>query len=105
MIDEEKIYEKLIRKLERIERKMVASIGAEFEGGICSENIEILEDNYDTSRLEVGYDGSVNVSKPSNIRCHWLSDTEIRYWSEDPREMIDFARDLWSLGFRQNHTC
>jgi len=105
MIDEEKIYEKLIKKLERINIRMIASIGAEFEGGICSENIETLEDNYDTSRLEVGYDGSVNVSKPSNIRCRWLNDVEIRYWSEDPAELIQFAKDLWDLGFRQNGTC
>jgi hypothetical protein len=105
MINEEKIYEKLIRKLERINIKAVKSIGAEFEGGICAESLEDLQEWYDTYRLEIGYDGSVIVRKPDNVRCNWLHDVEIRYWSEDPREMIDFARDLWELGFRQNETC
>jgi hypothetical protein len=102
---EEIIFKKLVNKLRRINIRMIKSVGAEFEGGICSESIETLEDYYDRSRLEVGYDGSVNVYRPDNIHCRWINDVEIRYWTEDPAELIQFAKDLWDLGFRQNRTC
>jgi len=105
-IDPEEItYKKLVNKLKRIERKMIASVGAEFEGGICEHSLRFFKEQYDRSRLEIGWDGSVNVRKDDNIDCYWLGDVEIRYWSEDPAELIQFAWDLWRLGFRQNRTC
>ncbi len=102
---EEIIYKRLINKLRRIERRMIASVGAEFEGGICEHTLKFFRQVYDRSRLEIGYDGSVNVRNDEDINCYWLGDVEIRYWSEDPAELIMFAKDLWKLGFRQNRTC
>jgi hypothetical protein len=102
---EEIMFKRLINKLRRINIRMIKSVGAEFEGGICEHTLEFFRQMYDNSRLEIGYDGSVNVPKDDNIHCYWLGNIEIRYWSEDPAELIMFSKDLWDLGFRQNRTC
>lgn len=89
----------------RLGLKWIKSIGAEFEGG-APYRIEKILYSYDSdSKISIGSDGSVNVPCPRSSCYDWVSDYEIRYWSNDPLDLEIFADLLWLHGFRQNSTC
>lgn len=88
--------------------KMIVSVGAEFEGGICYEELTRLERNlerlgFDRSRYSRDYDTSVNVEH--GYDCDWIYDIEIRYWSYSADELARFAKYLFDNTFKQNETC
>jgi hypothetical protein len=90
--------------------KYIRSVGAEFEGGICNEKYEKFLDTLAVflpklyRRIDVGSDGSVRAPVDGCMESSWRN-AEIRVWSENPEDLIAFARLLWKFGFRQNETC
>jgi hypothetical protein len=90
--------------------KYIKSIGAEFEGGVCSEAYDKFLDALSVflpklyGRIDAGYDGSVRAPAYDCIEEPWRN-VEIRVWSENPEDLAAFARLLWKFGFKQNETC
>jgi len=83
----------------------IVSIGVELEGGIRWSDLELIRKKYDsTNRYDDGHDGSVHVSNPNNY-YDWVDDVEIKYWSYDINDVLQFAKYVWSLGFKQNSSC
>ncbi len=82
----------------------IKSIGIEVEGGIQHKHLyrrlEEIAGKTKAKRIEIGFDGSVNVEN-----CD-IFDAEIRFWSENPVTVFAFAYALFNrYGIRQNRTC
>lgn len=107
--------------------KHIRSVGVELEGGIPLALWDYLRElRQEDDRVGLGSDGSVSVHV-SDARSHnekvcrelfkegkeciikywdrYYMDAEIKFWSEDWREVLDFAKLLWDYGFMQNNTC
>jgi hypothetical protein len=85
-------------------RNWIKSVGVELEGGIWQDVFDELSRDED-ERIKVGWDGSVYVEKPEDTERPWVSDAEIRFWSEDPETVLYFVKWLFESGFKQNRTC
>ena len=95
----------MINMLYRIPYPNIMSVGVELEGGISERALRYIEEKYwYTGRLDHGYDSSVDVDPP-DTSYNWIYNVEIKFWSEDMSELLNFVKDLFINGFRQNSTC
>jgi len=84
--------------------KHIVSVGVELEGGICEYDAKALGWRFGV-RHNYGFDGSVNVRCSSRCCEDWIWDAELRYWSHDYDDLVNFIKAVFSTSFRQNETC
>jgi len=82
----------------------IISVGVELEGGICESDAKALGRRFGL-RFNYGFDGSVNVRCSSRCCENWVWDAELRYWSHDYDDLVNFVRTVFSTSFKQNETC
>ena len=97
--------------------KYIRYIGLELEGGMCERALRHLNEAmlYAGKRYYDGSDGSVFVPRPPKCDLHcefskgcwhkWYDDVELKFMSDDIKEIEEFVKTVWSLGFKQNETC
>lgn len=79
------------------------SVGVEIECGIWKGK---LLDIANLFNVTVAEDGSVDVEIPDYGDGIWMHNAEIRYWSDDLDELLDFMRFCWEKArIVQNPSC
>ena len=90
----------------KIKLKSIKSFGIEVECGIYESALyDIENDYYGDYNFEHGEDGSVSVEDPRYEDDCWISNCELRYWSENVDDVIEFIKVCWEKGIKQNYTC
>ena len=89
----------------KIKLKSVESIGVEIECGIYEEALyEIENDYFNDDNFERGEDGSVDVEDPGYSEDCWISNCELRYWSENEAiKMLMLAKLVKGEQFNYNY--
>jgi hypothetical protein len=86
--------------------KYIKSIGIELEGGFynCEDGDyfyqEVVNKKDWSSRFKWGNDGSVNLGED-----YYYSDVELKFWSYDINEILDFVKFAFDCNFEQNRSC
>jgi hypothetical protein len=86
-----------------LSKRVIESVGVEIECGIRKRAIRKLQAKY-SSNFEVTTDGSVEVYN-DKLGRKWVHNAELKYWNTDIRKVLEFARDVFKLGAKQNSTC
>ena len=85
--------------------KYIKSIGIELEGGFYGakdgDNFrdEVAKREW-YSRFQWGYDSSVNLGNH-----FFYNEVELRFWSYNVNEILEFVKLAFDYNFKQNHTC
>lgn len=85
--------------------KYIKSIGIELEGGFydCEDGDYFYEEVNKkdwSSRFQWGNDGSVNLGEN-----YYYPDVELKFWSYDINEILDFVKFAFNCNFEQNSSC
>jgi hypothetical protein len=86
--------------------KYIKSIGIELEGGFYNREDgdyfynEVSQKDW-SSRFQWGNDGSVDLGEDD----YYYYDLELKFWSDDINEILDFVKFAFDCGFEQNGTC